>query len=125
MTHPAAPRILTLRPLRLLVLLAAPAAAGIAGASGIALSTDPDTVATYGGATGLLLACLKFSYLCLAAARFAEGLAITSGDPFTMDEDEEEDPRPEATAFWATFPNGFDVAAIAAGIAWVLARLGG
>lgn len=125
MPHPVSTLLVALRPLRLLALLAAPAAAGIAGGLGIAVSADPDTLAAYGGTGGLLLACLKFAYLCLAAARFAEGLAITSGDPFTLDEDEDEEPTPEAEAFWATFPNGFDVAALAAGIAWALARLGG
>jgi hypothetical protein len=124
MPDPASSLPVALRSLRLLAVLSAPAAAGLAGGLGIALSVDAATLAAYGGTEGLLLACMKFAYLCLAAARFAEGLAITSGDPFSLDDDEE-DPTPEAEAFWATFPNGFDVAALAAGIAWILARLGG
>jgi hypothetical protein len=119
----ARPVLLALRPQRLAGVLALPAVGGIAAGIGIAATADTALLDDIGGAGAVLLACLTFFYLCLAAAQFAMGLAAMTNDLLDLDGDD--GPTAEAEAYWAIFPNGFDFAALASGIAWVLIRLGG
>jgi len=109
---------------RLAVALVPPGLAGLAAGLGVWLTADPELVVAMGGVHSLFVDCIKFCYVCLAAVEFARGLAqVTDSDDLLGDE--EWFPRLDPAVFWGQFPNGFDLAAMAAAVAFLLMRVVG